>query len=173
MQCSPLVCLTQHWLPWALVLIPLPPCHCAIVPVNICCSWSAVSVGRLVMPELQVDPPGRALSTPPLCPGEAAGARGVGRNAGRRRRRTGWAQLLAHLPTQVSLLPFLPLASCFFMNMCVAVQKSVCALSHLRTHTNSISPRFCVVPLSDRRTKTRCFWRGWPSLQSIPLARRH
>lgn len=32
---------------WALVLIPLPPCHRANLPVNICCSWPTVSVGRL------------------------------------------------------------------------------------------------------------------------------
>lgn len=93
-------------------------------------SWETV-----VMPELQVDPPGRALSFPFLCPGEAAGeVREVGRNAGRRSR-TDWAQLLAHLPTQVPSLPFLPLASCFFMNMCVAA--SVCMRIHTIPHVHT------------------------------------
>ena len=58
----------EHW------FNPIATLSLCQLPVNNCCSWPAVSVGKtVVMPELQVDPLGRALSTPPLCPGEAAG----------------------------------------------------------------------------------------------------
>lgn len=70
--------------------------------------------------------------------------------------------------------PWLPAFSwtCVLTQMCIRVHTITHVHTRTHKHTYSISPFFCVVTLSDRLTKTRCFWRGWPSLQSILLAQR-
>ncbi len=155
----------------------LPPCqltcqHLLLLACSL--SWETV-----VMPELQVDPPGRALSSPFFVP--RRGSRG-GERSGERRRGEEEDRLSPAVGsfTHPSLPPslFSPRLPAFLWT-CVLQYKCAWGGTHMHTHTHthkhtySISPCFCVVPLSDRRTKTRCFWRGWPSLQSILPARRH
>lgn len=69
---------------------------------------------RVDMPELQIDPPGRALRSQSSYPGEAAGEARVGRNA-RGRMKTGRGQLLAHLPAPLHLPSTSPF--CFLLSI--------------------------------------------------------
>lgn len=149
--------------------LPLHQLTCQHLLLLICSlSWQTV-----FMPHLQVDPLGRALSSA-FVPrrGERNGEKCQMPGGGR-----GQTELSCWLiyPAKKKKVLFLSppsSASCFFTYICVAVQMWI---SHMCVHTRAqtISHHIPMLSLSlARRTKTHCFWRGWPSLQSILLAQR-
>lgn len=118
----------EHWFN-PMVTLPLRQHTCQHV-LLLACSFIWKNV---VMPELQIDPPGRALSSPSLYPGEAAGEARVGRNAGGRMK-TDWAQLLAHLPTPLPLPSFSPFGFLLFSTD-VCCRTNVHEVTHCHMHT--------------------------------------
>lgn len=141
---------------WFNLIATLPLCQftCQHLLLLAC----SLSLETVVMPELQVDPPGRALSSF-FVPRRSSRGRLVGRNAVGRRR-TDWAQLLARLPIQDSPPPFLLLASCFFMNMCIPVP--MCMMMHTcaNTNTHSVSHAFLYCPFFWQANKDPLFLTG-------------
>lgn len=119
---------------WFNLIATLPLCQftCQHLLLLAC----SLSLENVVMPELQVDPPGRALSSPFLCPGEAAGGgeweEMPGGGGGGQTEPSCWLFYPSRHPP-----PFLPLASCFFMNMCIPIQ--MCKRLHTHMQTNACS----------------------------------
>lgn len=133
--------------------------------------WS-LSWQTVFMPHLQVDPLGRALSSAFFVPRRSKrnGEKCQEEEEGRLSSAAG-SFTQRKKKKSPSLFPPSS-ASCFFTYICVAVQMWI---SHMCVHTRAqtISHHGPVLSFSlARRTKTHCFWRGWPSLQSILLAQR-
>lgn len=141
---------------WLNLIATLPLCQftCQHLLLLAC----SLSFETVVMPELQVDPPGRALSSF-LCPGEAAGGGKWTEMPGEEEDRLSPA-VGSFTHPRLPPPPFLPLASCFFMNMCIPVP--VCMRVHTRakTNTHSVSHAFLCCPSFWQANKDPLFLTG-------------
>lgn len=111
------------------------PRRFASVPPNLCLNWQ-----RVDMPELQIDPPRRALPSPSSYPGEAAGEARVGRN-GCGRMKTHWDQLLAHLPSPPHLPSTSPFSFLLFIYLFILNEHVL--LCCTRVHEMAVSTSHC------------------------------
>lgn len=145
--------------------LPLHQLTCQHLLLLICSlSWQTV-----FMPHLQVDPLGRALSSA-FVPrrGERNGEKCQEEEEGRLSSAAG--SFTQQKKKKSPLLFSPPLQLPAFSHLCCSANVDI---AHVCTHTSANYIYSPMLSLSlARRTKTHCFWRGWPSLQSILLAQR-